>query len=418
MKRTKESILIFDRRIFVFTFFSTSIFYLLQILSNWWLLSITGIKGQDRFGDLKLVLMYFDCYNTVGQDVFTAPTDDPCTGYIYGRQFLYLMSRLGIGEDSVNILAALLILSFLIISSAIIALAPSMKKSTVLGLLVIISPGCWLLLERTNLDILIFVFIGLAVFSIDRKFPGIAVLLLVISAFIKFYTFPLAIITIFFIQKLQQKILAAVFVSLSGTLLMSEIVRIPRLPSSWYVSFGNQIIAHWWNLLLSVKKLDWPEADFLLGSIVGGIFILICSIICSQLFRQSIKSFSVDLEHRLVKLELMALVYLYTASVFLICYFAGMNYDYRLFYEGISCLIAVKLLPKNSALLRFLVLTTLISLWCSSFFYGMEGIRVIFIQLIGDVFTGISASINALIILNLLLLRIRHKTTKHRTVVE
>ena len=228
----------------------------------------------------------------------------------------------------------------------------------------------------------------------------------------------MAIISIFFIQKLQQKILAAVFVALSGTLLLSEIVRIPRLPSSWYVSYGNPIIAHWWNLLLSVKKLDLPEADLLLGSIAGGIFILICSIICSQIFRQSIKSFAVDLEHRLVKLELVALVYLYTGSVFLICYFAGMNYDYRLFYEGISCLITVKLLQKNSSLLRFLVLTTLISLWCSSFFYGMEGIRVIYIQLVGDVFTGISASINALIMLNLLLLRIRHKTTKHRTVFE
>ena len=417
MKKIKESAYTFHKQIFVFTFASISIFYLLQTLSNWWLLSITGIKGE-RFGDLKSVLAYFDCYNTSGEDVFTAPTDDPCTGYIYGRQFLYLMTRLGVGVNSINILAAFFALSFLFISSAIIALAPSTKKSTVFGLLVFISPGCWLLVERTNLDIFIFVFIGLAVFAIYKDFPGIAVLLLVISAFIKFYTFPLAVLTIFFIRKSQWKISAAVFVALSGVLLLSEIVRIPRLPGSWYVSFGNQIIAHWWNLLLSIKKLDWPQADFLFGSIVGGVFILISSIICSSLFHQSIKSFSVDLEHRLVRLELVALVYLYTTSVFLICYFAGMNYDYRLFYEGISCLIAVKLLPKNSNLLRFLVLTTLISLWCSSFFYGMQGIRVVFIQLVGDVFTGISASINVLIMLNLLLLRIRHKKTRYRTVLE
>ena len=369
------------------------------------LLSITGIKGPYRFLDLKLVLKSFDCFESVGDEVFTAPTGDPCTGYIYGRQFLFLMTRLNIGESAANSLAIIIFLSFLLMSAAIIALRPSSKRSTFFGLLVFCSPGCWLLVERTNLDIVIFALIFLSVISIRKEVPEIAVILIVMSAFIKFYTFPLALIVLYFIRKPWRKIISLVFILLSGLLLIYEIVEIPTLPGTWYVSFGNQILFHWWNLLLTTKALTWPEASPISGSVVGAVLVLICSIMILKLFAQPLNQFSKNLDERLVKRELVALAYLFSTSTLLICYFAGMNYDYRLFYEGITCLIAFKIIPKRDKLLRVLVSTTLVSLWCSSFFYGMEGIRVVIIHVVGDVFTGITVSINLMIFVKLIIIR-------------
>lgn len=407
MKKYRDSPPILDFKVFFFSFFCISLFYLFQTLSNWWLLSITGIRGPYRFLDLKLVLKSFDCFQLDGENVFSAPTGDPCTGYIYGRQFLYLMTKMNIGESASNVLAITFVLFFLIISAAIVAINPSTKKSTLFGFLVFMSPGCWLLIERTNLDLFIFVLLSLAVISIRREAPEIGLILIVMSAFIKFYTFPLAIITIWFIQELNRKVIALLFVSLSGAVLLNEIVKIPTLPGTWYVSFGNQIVTHWWNLLITTKDLNWQSANSLSGSIAGGALVLICSIMCARIFPQSLKIIPMELARGLANRELVALVYLYSTSAFLICYFAGMNYDYRLFYEGITCLVAIKLNPQLDKLLKMLVTTTLISLWCSSFFYTMEGIRVVIIELIGDVFTGISISINVLIVLSLVRIKIR-----------
>jgi len=412
MKKHKDFSSILDFKVFFISFFSIGLFYLVQTLSNWWLLSITGIRGPYRFLDLKLVLKSFDCYQSDGENIFSAPTGDPCTGYIYGRQFLYLMTKLNVGESASNVLAITFVLSFLSIAAAIVAINPSTKKSTLFGFLVFMSPGCWLLIERTNLDLFIFVLLSLAVISIWRKAPEIALILIVMSAFIKFYTFPLALITLLFIRTLRRKAIAFLFALLSGIVLLNEIVKIPTLPGTWYVSFGNQIVAHWWDLLVTIKDLNWPSANSLSGSIAGGSLVLICSIICARMFPQSLKNISRELAHGLAHRELISLAYLYCTSAFLICYFAGMNYDYRLFYEGIACLFAIKLIPQLDKLLKILVLTTLISLWCSSFFYTLEGIRVVIIQLIGDVFTGISVSINVLIVLNLVILKIRTKKVK------
>jgi hypothetical protein len=339
----------------------------------------------------------------VGAEVFLPPTDDPCNGYIYGRQFFYLMTRLNVGEGLSTLFAVIFAISFVVIAAGIIAIQPNSKKSTILGLLVFFSPSCWLLVERMNLDLLILLLLVISVLLIRIDKPMVAIVAILISAFIKFYTFPLAVLTVLFIRSGRIKLYASFIIFLAGLILASEIIKIPRFPGTWYVSFGNQVIGQWWNLLISEKNLSWPEAGTITSSIAGALLILTCMLICRRLSGNSAKLISLALGEKLINRDLNAIIYIYSSALLFICFFAGMNYDYRLFYLGISSLMIYKTIPSELLLKKVLIAISLVSLWASCFFYGLQGIRVVALELAGDVFTGIAVSLNLLLCLHIVI---------------
>jgi hypothetical protein len=112
MTRVKKD---FEGRVLIASLAVLSGFYFIQTLTGWWFLANSGIRGPYRFLDLNLVLKSFDCYPIVGDQVFAPPTDDPCRGYIYGRQFFYLMTNLNIGENLSNLIAIIFAISFLMV---------------------------------------------------------------------------------------------------------------------------------------------------------------------------------------------------------------------------------------------------------------------------------------------------------------
>lgn len=394
----------FKLGVFVPSLFTISGFYFFQQLTGWWLLANSGIRGPYTFFDLKLVLKSFDCYEVVGDEVFAPPTEDPCNGYIYGRQFFYLMTSLNVGERLSTVFAAVFFISFVVIAAGVIALRPVSTKSIIFGLLVFISPSCWLLLERMNLDLLILLLLAIAVMLICYNKSDIATLIILSTALIKFYTFPLAIFTILLIQKGKKKILVIFTTLFTGVLLSTEILKIPRFPGTWYVSYGNQIIGEWWNLLISEKNLNWPQSNSFTGSIAGAIFIITCTIICLKLGGKSANLISLVLVEKFKKKDVGVVIYIYSTALLLICFFAGMNYDYRLFYIGISSLMIYKVSPIQSPLIMLLSFFSIMSLWLSCFFYGLQGIRVVALHLIGDVFTGIAVSIHLLLCLSMIMI--------------
>jgi hypothetical protein len=258
-------------------------------------------------------------------------------------------------------------------------------------------------MERMNLDILILLFVSIAVLFLRHKKSEIAVIFLLLSALIKFYTFPLAVITLLFIQNGKKRLLSAFLVFLTGTLLITEIVKIPRFPGTWYVSFGNQIVGQWWNLLISERNLNWYRANSILASLVGIAFILAGTLISHKIYGKSIQRISETLGKQIADRDVSALIYLYAIMILFICYFSGMNYDYRLFYLGIIPIVIYRVSRTEKYLFRTLVGVTLLSLWMSCFFYGLQGIRVVLLELAGDVFTGIAVSINLLLFIHVIL---------------
>ncbi len=393
----------FDLRRFIASFLLISLFYLMQFATGWWPLLNSGIRGPYRFLDLKLVLKSFDCYAIVGDEVFAPPTTDPCNGYIYGRQFFFLMTKLKVGESYSNGIALVLALSFVTIAAGLISTRESTNKSTLLGIFVFLSPSCWLLIERMNLDLLIFLLFALAILAIRLNKPSSAVMFILISALIKFYTFPLAFVCLLFMRKGAAKKLITVLIFITGLLLISEIAKIPRFPGTWYVSFGNQIIGQWWNLLISERKLIWPQVNSLTSTIAGIISVAICLLIFKKLLGNSISRVTLDLHKKLLQRELNSLIYMFSSALIIICYFAGMNYDYRLFFIGLATLMIYILNPLETALVRILVVTTIGSLWMSCYFYGLQGIRVVALELAGDLFTGVAVSLHILILIKLFL---------------
>ena len=77
--------------------------------------------------------------------------------------------------------------------------------------------------------------------------------------------------------------------------------------------------------------------------------------------------------------------------IFVGCYFAGMNYDYRLVFLALGAIPILSELHGKKR--KVLLLLTLVSLWFSCFFFGIEGIVFVSIQAIGDLATSVLVAI-------------------------
>ena len=401
-----------NKKDFLISLLCLTLFYLIQIYSHWWTLAITGIRGAYTLLDLKLVLKSFDCYQIVGDRVFEPSTGDPCTGYIYGRNFLFLMTKMGVGENFATILGLLLISLFLVIAAAVIAFSSSERHSAVLGLLVFTSPSCWLLLERANLDILMFILVVVGLVLLWYKRPILAALIFAVSALIKFYTLPLIFLVLPFYSKLRSKLIHAGFSLALMFIVMSEIRSIPKFPGTWYVSYGNQVVGHWWNLLVKIRNLDLPTVSMTISSVVGIISVSIAVSVAHRFKRREFFELGEILSSEIRSRSLVVYTYFFSTVVFLLCYFAGMNYDYRLFYIGIASVCAYKVFGLGNWPVRVLLFCSIPSLWLSCFFYNLKGTPVAILQLVGDVLVGICASVSLLILVNLALILFKERNAR------
>ena len=398
-----------NKKDFLISLLCLTIFYSIQIYSHWWTLAITGIRGGYTLLDLKLVLKSFDCYQIVGDDVFELATGDPCTGYLYGRNFLLLMTKMGLGEKHATILGLLLISLFLILAAAIIAFPGSEKGSIVLGLLVFTSPSCWLLLERANLDILIFILVVVGLVLLWYQQPTPAALIFAASALIKFYTLPLVFLAIPFYAKLRSRFIYMGFSFTLVLVVLTEIQKIPKFPGTWYVSFGNQVVGHWWNLLIKIKNIDLPSVSMITSSLIGLISVSIAMFLAHRFKGKEFSQLGEDIITEIRNRNLTVYTYFFSTVVFLLCYFAGMNYDYRLFYIGIASVCAYKVFGLKYWPVKILLYCSIPSLWLSCFFYNLEGTPIAIIQLVGDVLLGVCTSVSVLILGNLALFHLKKR---------
>ena len=269
------------------------------------------------FADLGAILNASDC-DMRGFDVYTL---NACTNvggiHVYGRAWL-LLNKIGIGPQHQHALGIAVDITFMVLSVWLVK--PKSIVEFLICCLIFFSPAVSLALERSNNDLVIFIFIFISIALLARNsrlLRALGLVLIYFSAMLKIYP-GILFFAALFVQKSRLKealvpiaitlLLASLWVATS----FSEILLIKNImptPVGYYTTGGNQLFGY----------LGLGQSKFL-----SVIFVLIIGIGSTYLSRRIHLS---DLPARTSTISYIAFVF----GLFLLffTYIVNTNYDYR-----------------------------------------------------------------------------------------
>ena len=323
------------------------------------------------------------------------PLPEDCGGFIYGRPLLALLALASLPVFWTVPIAILLgLVAMAMITVAVGLDIRSSKAKIVIATLAIFSPGVFLLFERANFDLLMFmaVLAGVFFWSRGRFFAGLLVVGL--TALFKYYTLPLLLIAPFLFGKDRRQIIfgsvISVLISLYAALDFSQL---PRVPGFGYAQFGSAVLPHYFSHLgLEVSRI------FLLA--MGITIPLVIALIVFHYSKLNGSSLALGTLLRFTNLN-TSLSFISVSSVFVACFFAGLNFDYRLIFLAIPGIILLTSASGPKVNVYLLNASLLVALWGSAALangldFGSDQLRffvVGLLQLAGDtmvfVWTGL-----------------------------
>jgi hypothetical protein len=333
-----------------------SVIFIFNLLINWPLLAVTHMRGWRNFLDTFQVLMSVDCYAKVGFRIYQANPGDWCSNYVYGRTLIYLSNIFHLRSSLTNYIGVivLVLIAFVIAYIFKTFLNPNLKNVMLL-LVVVCSAPITLLVERANLDSIMFCLVVASIWFYKKSFIMTSFLLIVLASLLKFYTLPVLIL--FFLRK-NTKIQVFVFSAFSlitTIVVLSDLTLASAIPiDSPNASFGSLMLG----LLLKRVGLDLGiHISWILGlSLMFPMCLLLMFIRrhnsnFNSLFSTNLVSLSFDYE------DVFALI-------FVSCYLFGLNYDYRLIFL-VPALLPTLAKQKTNLGRRVFLLFILIIFWFS-----------------------------------------------------
>ena len=341
-----------------------------QQLYSWPLVKTSGWGGGSSFIDLRSVLHAAECSERIGWDIYDPNKWGDC-GYIYGSLLVRLIRWTHLSPALTVGVGWVFIFLFSLLAGYIFS---NLKKLTRLqvGLCVVIfvSPGAMLLLERGNFDILLILLLFAAAFFLQKKWSGIGISIIAFSALLKFYTIPLLFVVTLFLHQ-RRRIITSLLGSIVVTILvLRDLLGIKgEFPDNVMASFGNQIFAGYLNYTgFSIPRF-YRELIGLLGILI-----------CTQLIWRTGKIKLIKIVQHFQSKNSYAvtdyIIGIFSCS-YLICFFAGLNYDYRIPYLSIPTLLLLPILIQYKPV-YWPVLVSLILICWTSYNVGV-------LQVIGDI---------------------------------
>lgn len=368
-------------------------FFGVQYFSDWWLLGVSGIRGGN-FTDLDLVLRWSDCFDEIGFSVYGLH-DGKCGGYLYGSALLRGSNLLGINAEQTKFWGVLGGVIFCISLGFLAAFLVSQKVANpILVGLALSSPPFWLLLERGNIDELIFLMVLISSFLLFRGFHLFAIAIIAVTALFKFYTLPLLLLLAVVGKSKKLRIISLVAFIFVASLIAIDLFKFQSdFPSTWFVSFGVPSIGLWINLVGEYLGLGWLHLGALVGHVLGLVF-FVASLGIARAFTNRMNGNFVIFDYQNTDKEENNVLFLIFGSVFMICYLLGMNNDYRLIFFAIAGLALVEQ-TQSGSLRQGLQYLLIAGLWLSCFSFGLQNLSFftyMLIQFIGDIVLGIFAA--------------------------
>jgi len=346
---------------------------------NWPIVGLIRAKQELDFGDAGIILNASDCFRRIGLNVYKVKSGN-CS-YNYGESLIRSLNFFGIGIDSVTTVGILFIAIFVIAYvECLRAIQPlASAKIQIVAAIFFASPPVMLLLERGNFDSLIYF---LVVFSLLLEAKGkslISVGLLVLSALFKFYTFPLLVWKLVITHRNSNFFkLRIILVTIIFGIIFRDLARISdgfSIPNPMWFAFGS-------------SKFPWAFARILgldlartLQLILGALLSLFTLFGLAGLQRKTpqIRKLKQSLlnSDKTSRLMTEGLV-----IIFLVSYFSGMSYIYRLVFVIPVFIFLVISQPQSISLINILITA---AIFLSPWFGGMEFLGDLAILLLASI---------------------------------
>jgi len=348
--------------------------------SQWWLLKVqNNLGGGPIYRDLESVLIAARCYERIGDSVYS--TVETC-GYQYGIFLLQFIQFFNLDSINLVLLGGFFVLLVFLILLGVAVFSVRTTRQAVVAFLLVASPGPWLLFERGNIDILIIPLISLAAVFINSRLSIVAIILIAVTALMKFYTLPLLLVYILIEKRVFLRIVAAISIFVVTPIILYDISRVSvEFPNPTFVAFGLPSPGLWlnffaWRFDVPIE-LQGPQLYFL-----G--YLIFFSCVYLMYFSPLRKKFSFEPLLPSAGHTLGKNLFLLFSSVYLFCFLAGMNYDHRLTSLIISLLLLNVVFPKNRPS-RWFLSVQIGALWATIFFFGVTGPIHVFLAIFGNI---------------------------------
>lgn len=356
------------RKFPLFQSFLTFIFLSLLQVTTWIPLRFWGAWGGGNFLDIWQILKYAECYGEIGLSVYDN-SGTACSGYLYGRTLLHTLSLFGVGTFATQFIG-FIFLAVLAVGLSLVYPVHN-KRNFIIFTLLVCSPPVMLLADRGNFDIVIFfALVCIAKLIAIRKFYY-AYIILTLTVLLKFYTAPVFLLIIFLSKLTREKIFGLILFLTSIYFTLRDIlITQTKYPSSSGAQFGFTVWGKYLNNYSGTKVNNFEE--YFLSTIVFSVILIFVYHICGS---------KLSTGSTLKKSNSWQIVGFWIFLIVSIsCYFAGMNFDYRLIFFASTICLSSKLFKEIEPDIRNILLVLI--LWLSFPSGGLQPIGDLAIEMV------------------------------------
>lgn len=345
--------------------------------------NFAAYKPRPAFWDLNNHTYWWNCYKTVGLDVFLSTSSllDACRNFNYGYFSMFSMGLTTSIYGNVMFWGLLQVLVFLFLVVKVYFHKLFTSREYVY-LLALFSPGVFLLYLSGNMDIQIICLLLLAnklIFSGKEKF---GLTLIFITALLKFYTAPVLLVAFFIVKVKSSRTYCIMLIFSAATLILFQLIKTPLapFPDSAQNKFGSGIFDNY------ARKAGLPLNKFQ-GELLGLIFlcaVILLIIVCYKKLTPLNKNNQIKLSK---SKQMLSFNFLMMAATSLACYLGGLNVDYRLTFIALTG-IALLQIPQTKVKIISAIFpyVWIFSLWIAYPFANLQKYIGLDLQPLGDIF--------------------------------
>jgi hypothetical protein len=347
----------------MFLIISFILLYAVNAGLGWPIVEFGGLRIEE-YVDLAAILQSGQlCSGKIGFwqfiDLFQ-PLSEKCGGFLYGRPLLAILAVSSIPLAWTTSLAVAIGLTAAILLALLFTVDSQLNKSKFsFAILASFSPGVFLLYERSNFDLLMLIGIVAATYLWKKGFFYSGLIVIGITAIMKYYTVPFLLVApLLFARSRKQIALGLVLSVLIAIYAFWDYSRLTGLPDSGYNQFGSAVLPHYFSHIgLDVPRVFLIGFGVLMPTIVG------LWIFCSTTIRD--KSLILGKSIQFTNIG-GSVPFISVSIVFVTCFFAGLNFDYRLVFLVIPGVVLLQ--SANGPRLKLLLLSSslLLALWGSA----------------------------------------------------
>jgi hypothetical protein len=196
----------------------------------------------------------------------------------------------------------------------------------------------------------------------------------------KFYTLPLLLLYLLVERRKWLKLLALAALLILTPIILDDILSAPGFGNPLFVAFGLLAPGLWVNFFAWRFGLPIELGPVVLYVIGGVVFISLFFVIY---FSSLSKKLHASQLGHFVGGNWQRNGFLFSASAYIACFLAGMNYDYRLVFLIFAILLLNASYPELRGS-RWFVSTQISALWATYFFFGATGPIPVLLAILGN----------------------------------